>query len=71
MIWIPVALAASAIAVQPSGDDVQRAFEAGMHEQVVEAARSSDDPQGLCLAGLSLTSLESNGQACSHAVRCG
>lgn len=58
MTWFPVALAAGAIALQPSGVDVQRAFEAGEHEQVVEAARGLDDPRVVYLAGLSLLELE-------------
>ena len=58
MMFLPIALAAGVIAVQPSGIDVQRAFEAGEHERVVEAARRSDEPRGVYLAGLSLVELE-------------
>ncbi|MYD69332.1 MAG: tetratricopeptide repeat protein [Acidobacteria bacterium] len=58
MTWFPVTLAVGAVVLQPSGIDVQRAFEAGMHEQVVEAVQGSDAPRDAYLAGLSLIALE-------------
>ena len=49
---VMAALASSAFAFQAPAVDVQEAFEAGAHEQVVAAAQGSDDPRTIYLAGL-------------------
>ena len=55
---IVTALATSALAFQAPAVDVQAAFEAGAHEQVIAAAQDSDDPRTVYLAGLSLVELD-------------
>lgn len=54
---IVAALLSSAVFFQASAVDVQSAFEAGAHEQVVAAATGSADPATVYLSGLSLLEL--------------
>ena len=62
-MWLLATVTAFALQAQTPAADIQRLFDGGRHQQVVQAAADSTDPRAVYLAGLSLVALDRTNDA--------